>query len=621
MKLHQRFGKWISRIGAFYKKSDRFSMFDWVLFLLLAGFCFVSYVHVDLVHTGNRSWILYEGIGSFYDNVMEWSKDYGANYMPSTFWMFALWNLPLKLLGVKTPDSLGDFRIRLTLWYKLLPLLLFVGSVWMIYLVGKEIGLGRHKAKIAMFAYMTMPVCFFSQFIFAQCDIFTVFFMLWGMYYYYRNQEHDMWRFALLFGLAVTFKYFALVIFFVLLLVREKKVRRILAYSAAMALPFGMEYLLYRGSVGFQRGVFGFRALSFVSSTDLVTELGTVSYTKVGCILLVLWAYLVKAKSRREETAWTLYLCCGVWFAIFGFSVWHPQWLMIMAPFWVLSAFISVHQEKFLWIDAGLAVILHFLCSSAYQGSVDANLLAHLVWKKVFHTDTLWYYISDVWPKIDRNTTYSAFVAVLLVLFLFKHPRYACEDFAREDVTDHMHLIRLRLVLVVGMFSVPAFLAAYVNTISPETALTNMEAVTGWVELTKDTVICQELPEAAGRLKRISFYSNHYGRNNTADVTIEISDEEGKSVYSHTLAPEEISASNYTEHELEQEVLLKKEHSYTVSLSSTDGTEGNAFGAGIAEGPNALGLGCVINGNATECTAGIYYISEYDDWKAARVDN
>lgn len=452
------------RVKSFYVKTDSFMVFDWVLFFVLAGFCFVSFVHPDILCTANRSWILYDGILDFYDNVAEWTRDNGANYMPSTFVLFAIWNLPLKLLGIDAPSSVHEYRMGLCFWYKLLPLVFFVGSAYLIYRVAKEIGLENHKAKIAMFAFMTMPVCFFSQFIFSQCDIFTVFFMLWGMYYYYRNKKHDMWRFALLFGMAVTFKYFGIVIFFVLLLVREKKVLNIIKYSIGVVLPFGIEYLMYQGSMGFQKGVFGFGVLTYISNADFSTDLGSLSYTKIGCMCLVLWAYFVHANSKREETAWTLYLSCGVCFAIFGFCTWHPQWLMFMAPFWVLSAYINRHLEKFLWIDTGLLVILYFLCSLIYKGNVDVNMMQYLVWKNVFHTDSPWYYISDVLPTIDSNTTYSMFVAVLLILFVFKHPRYALDDFSRKDSTDHMHLIRLRLVLLVVIFSVPAFIAAYVNT-------------------------------------------------------------------------------------------------------------------------------------------------------------
>lgn len=464
--------KFSDRARDICRKSDSFLPWDWLLFAALTGFCFLSYMHGDILVTGNRSWILYDGIAGFYDNVAEWTQSSGANYMPSTFWLFALWNLPLKIAGVAAPESVSDSRLLLCFWYKLLPLLAFAAASYLLFRVAEEIGMGRTKARAAMFAFMTSPVCIFSQFIFAQCDIFTLLFLLWGMYYFYHGQKGDMRRFAFLLGVSVTFKYFAAVIFFVFLLVREKKVRNILGYSLLFLLPFACEFLIYAGSAGFQAGVLGFNVLSYVSSSDISGTVGTVSYMKFGCIFMVLWAYFVHAKDKKEETAWTLYLSCGVCFALFGFCVWHPQWLMFMAPFLVLSAFISRHLEKFLWLDVGMLVILHFLCSQAYKGNIDANLLQYLIWRNTFQTEQLQYYIADVLPAIGVNTTYSAFLAVLLSLFVFKHPNYALQDYSGGDGTDHMNLIRLRLVLTVGLFSVTAFAAAWVNT-----ALTVRQAV------------------------------------------------------------------------------------------------------------------------------------------------
>ncbi len=465
MSAKQIYVKITDKVKSMFRRSDSLSAFDWVLFCVLAGFCFISYVHGDILITGNRSWILYDGVLDFYDNVAEWTQNDGANYMPSTFFLFAIWNLPLKWIGVSGPASVNDFRMLFCVWYKLLPLLFYAGSCYLIYRIGKEIGLGNHKSKLAMFAFMTMPVCFFSQFIFAQCDIFTMFFMLWGMYYYFRNKEHDMWRFALLFGVSVTFKYFSILIFLVLLLLRKKRPRAIIAYGIAALLPIGIEFLAYYRSEGFQRGVLGFNALNYARSGDTQTTATSVNLLVVVCVFLVLWAWFVKTENRKNEVAWALYLSCGICFALFAFlSSWHPQWLLFMAPFWVLSAFINIHLEKFLWIDAASAVVLQLFTAAKFRFNVDVNMMSAMVWRSVFNFDSMQYSMADLLPDIGITLLNSVFVVILFVLFVFKHPRYTLEDYAQQSGTDHMHLIRLRLILVMGLFTVTAFIAAYMNT-------------------------------------------------------------------------------------------------------------------------------------------------------------
>ena len=154
----------INRLKEQYKKTDTLSKMDWFFFGFMALFSFESFCHDDIMNTGNRAWIYYDGLLDFYDNAAAWTRDNGANYMPSTFLLFAIWNLPLKLLGVEAPINKFDFRTGLCVWYKLLPLLFFFGSLYLIYQVAQKMGVGAHKAKLAMYVFATMPICFYSQF-------------------------------------------------------------------------------------------------------------------------------------------------------------------------------------------------------------------------------------------------------------------------------------------------------------------------------------------------------------------------------------------------------------------------------------------------------------------------
>ena len=73
----------------------------WVIFFsILAILCFVSFQYsYDLSHTIACTYALLNGhIKDFYDFCMEQYQE--INYMPTTYLVFAIWNLPLKILGV-----------------------------------------------------------------------------------------------------------------------------------------------------------------------------------------------------------------------------------------------------------------------------------------------------------------------------------------------------------------------------------------------------------------------------------------------------------------------------------------------------------------------------------------
>ena len=440
---------------------NRFTWADWLLFAVLGLFCFLSFSQSDLLVTGNRSWMLYRShITDFYDVVYDWEQAYYANYMPSTFLLFAVWILPLKLLGVRAPAYVEENRLILVMWYKLLPVAAYMLSGFLLYKIARRMGFSAGRAKACAFSFLTMPAAFFSQFIFSQYDSFTVLFMLLGIYFYMRRQRHDTLRFCLSFGVALTFKYWALLIFLVLLLLDRKKLTAILVCSAVMAVPFLLECLIFSGADAFYQDVFGFRALSYAQQEDF-SALGPVSFFQVGVCVMLAWAYFTEPRDREEHIRWGVYLCCGMCFVIFGLSFWHPQWILFAAPFWAVSSYMNRHTDKFLWLDILFIFFLYIFTVRYFVGNVDDTMLRYGVWKYLLDGLETVRHMECFVPNISMTIVGSMIFAVILIRFLFVHPRYTLTALSREDETYHMWLLRLRLVAGAAMFAVPAFLSAY----------------------------------------------------------------------------------------------------------------------------------------------------------------
>ena len=206
---------------------------DWIISLLILAFLFVTCVHSDVKLTGNRSFLMYEHFADFYQASYEQSGGYWANYLPSTFIAYAIWNLPLYLTG-HVPEAILTNSFVNMMWYKLLPVILYFVTAQLMYLIGKEMGFGEKKSLLCKFAFLIFPMGVFSQFIFSQYDIFTVFFMVLGFWLYLRGK---LWKTALMFGIAATFKYHAVLYFLALILLKEKKIRNLIRYTVVMALP------------------------------------------------------------------------------------------------------------------------------------------------------------------------------------------------------------------------------------------------------------------------------------------------------------------------------------------------------------------------------------------------
>lgn len=79
--------------------AEELNKLDWVISAVILMFLFFTCAYGDLMLTGNRSFLMYEHFTDFYKASYEQSHGYYANYLPSTFLAYAIWNLPLYLTG------------------------------------------------------------------------------------------------------------------------------------------------------------------------------------------------------------------------------------------------------------------------------------------------------------------------------------------------------------------------------------------------------------------------------------------------------------------------------------------------------------------------------------------
>ncbi|KWX88318.1 hypothetical protein AMQ83_07565 [Paenibacillus riograndensis] len=72
---------------------------DIIVFLFVLVFCFFSFEHADILHTGGSSFTLLDG--HFIDFYEVNAERFGiTNYMISSYILFGIWNFPLKIMGI-----------------------------------------------------------------------------------------------------------------------------------------------------------------------------------------------------------------------------------------------------------------------------------------------------------------------------------------------------------------------------------------------------------------------------------------------------------------------------------------------------------------------------------------
>lgn len=452
---------------------DRLCWWDWVAFAIIAVLCTVLFGHEDIITTAEHSFVYLKGhILDFYSACKEFTGGYWANYLPSTFIVFAIWNLPLFLLG-QVPTFSRSSTFLMLEWYKLLPIAVYLLSGWLVYKICQErFEFSATKARVTAYIFLSAPLAFFSQFIFSQYDIFTVFFMLLGMYAYFhksKDKKH-MIIFSLCFGVATTFKYFAILIFVVMLLLRIKDIGRILLYALLAALPFLLEFSFYTifDAEAFNNAVFGFTALSYANYSIINVGIANIKLVPLFLCAIVAWSWFVKPQNNREEICYSLYLSCAVCAVLFTLMTWHPQWLLFVMPFWVLSTVINKNYDVFLWLDSALIIVFYAFVSKYFANGVDQSMLKNGIFSFSLHdrilTDSL--HMSEIYTFKDMDLLFTLIAILIIIFFVAKHPKFCMDDITQELTRENMATkfttpiiaIRIRFLAGVLGFAIPALL-------------------------------------------------------------------------------------------------------------------------------------------------------------------
>ena len=498
------------------------SRWDWILFALVAGACYVTFQHGDILTTGTNSLAYLQGhFSDFYDYNA--SIGVSAAYLPSTYLVFALWNLPLWFLGFARQASAATPELIAVLWYKLLPTLFYFATAVVVARVARQLGLGERKSRLSAFVWLTTPIAFYSQFIFGQYDSLSVFLVLLGLYFYYRKR---LLHFAFALGLAFTFKYFSLVLFVPLLLLAEKRPLRILERAAVFIGPALLEIAFYLPSPAFRTSVFVAPPWTgYLWKTTLWTGYFDIQVVPLLWVLTCAWAYFVEPKGTRDGVHWSLYFANISMFLLFGLSMFHPQWLLLATPFWLLSTMLHRKADIFLGLD--IAMMLFFILFSVtfHDRDVDQQLFSLGILRRiaipVLATATP---IRDFFFLKDASLPFTLFSALVLIQAVFKHPRNYLAKPSRSSLPSPV-LIRTRFLLGIGLFVIPAVTSLVLALNSPPPFFTTAKGeFFGIGPMTTGRSARQVFLAKTATITRIDFLPGKYEPTTQGQLTLRLLD-------------------------------------------------------------------------------------------------
>ncbi len=517
------------------------SRWDYILFALIAGVCFLSFQQRDLLHTAGCSYGYLNGhILDFYD--YDASMGIHPSYMPSIYVLFAIWNIPMRLFGIiRVPDE--NLRFVAIMWAKILPCLVYLLCGAVIYRICMEIGMGNKKSKICMYAALTMPIAVYAQFIFGQYDSFMLLCILLGILFYLRGEDG---KFIFWFSLSITFKYSSLLLFLPLLLLRQKDIWKIVRSCILVLVPYLIEFAIYYPSETFRAYAFGIGSAGdnptgYVFEASLFTgfELSGHQYpvylTIVVFGVVCALGYFTRLETKADLCKWCFYLSGLSFFVLFGLCKWHPQWLLLAVPFWTIGAFMNRETNVFLVIDILFMLFYTMFNVTMIPENVDQAMLNNGIFKWLFDGDLgTEVTMAELMGKLEPDLLLSMLTMIMLVYALFQHPKY-CRSDLRTGADECMGWIRVRLVGGTAIFVVPAFLCMAAYFTSPDPSFQTKE-IHGFVtELQDAREVSQVFYSEGTSVDKIQYQIAINGQNNAETMRVSLRDyETGEILYSET---------------------------------------------------------------------------------------
>lgn len=350
---------------------------DWAAAVLVGLAALVCFQHPDIWETCNHSRILLDSLFEgrfleFYELVAAHEAPLyyvnGANYNIVVYLLFAAWQLPVWL--VCRLAGLAANEYFLIFWSKGLCAAGLAACCWLLAKLAEGLGLSQPECRWAALGLLLWPVSFFSVLVMGQYDVFCLAATLAALLCY---QKGRLRAFTGWMGAAACFKFFPLLVFLPLLLLAEKRPKKLLLHGLGSLWLLIPTTLLFWGRTD--------KALSF--TVEMAQRLFAQTlpggmrdlpvFALVYALALVL-CWFWRPDARRLRGTLTVYVCLAVYSLMLLCIRWHPQWVALLGPFWLLCMLLQKERLAFLALDWAFSAGYFLLVFFEFPCQMDANL-------------------------------------------------------------------------------------------------------------------------------------------------------------------------------------------------------------------------------------------------------
>lgn len=444
--------------------SRRYKNICWVILLAALAAYFPTLYYNDIIITYKHALAFLNCVwdGKLFDFycAQTYMEEVGMMLVPiyplPIYLVFAVWNLPIWVL-MRMGLVWHVENAWCLMWCKGLLVAAMAGVCWLLCDILRQVGKKREECEEAVFLLLTSLLFVAPILATAQYDVLCVLLMLLGIRQRLRDGRLS-WKVMVIFSLAVTFKFFALFVYVIMVLLDEKRVwkviRALLAGLAGMVLidlPF--EHIEYAKDVTTNMEAL----LQTVFAGNIQAGLGQLPLFPCALFGVCVAAYCMRPNGREQYLKTCAWLVSAVFFGLLLLAHCHPYWGALLPPFVVLLLAMNperLHLNLLLDSIGSLVLVLYqgyvfdwvYFCDNGFSWL----LLKNVPLAGKFHnlTDMVAYWDLQDWVTLP----YAAFAVTFAALLYLNRPQRSAgyQDEELNTVLFQKGLYAFRVFCVIG---------------------------------------------------------------------------------------------------------------------------------------------------------------------------
>jgi hypothetical protein len=428
------------------------NLLEWMAVILIVIFSMFTMFYSDFQGTMNYAFQTVKQVmhGKFGSVLYLCSHPYGLTMaILLMIWVLPFYPFTTLVDGFEFYESVAGAA-----WSKLFLTIMTIFFIIGIYKNAKLIYVKEDNRRWIPLFVLTSAFYFVPVVEVGQCDIIALTFVMWGIYFYLKD---DTKKFLLLFAIAIPMKYFALMIFVPLVLLREKNPLKIILQGIAGCSVLLLNVMVRKFVYGTVFEEFTSNAIGIMTNTVqegniipdetatyIIQNTNTIedyfgtfiansSFFVVVFILICILAYSIKDNFKK----WTFYIPFLVYASFFLFTSVNVYWSVLILPFISLVIFSNEKQLRLSMILETIAgwAFMFISCFSASWVVGGEKTFDYLFLKNLANGSDLHTFI-EYELGLDGLLPYanSAYVACMIGILLVNLPCFVEKNEKSKDM-------------------------------------------------------------------------------------------------------------------------------------------------------------------------------------------